>query len=49
LKVTTKSTLEMKAAQFLETLLSYHITTWCYNPEAHDLKFRILHDCPLSS
>jgi hypothetical protein len=29
--------LKMEAARFSETLISYHISTWCLNPECHDL------------
>jgi len=31
-------TLKMEAARPSKTLVSCHITTWCHNPEDHDLK-----------
>jgi len=27
----------MEAESFIETWVSYHINTWCRNPEDHDL------------
>jgi len=30
-----------ETVRFSETLVSYHITTWCHNPEDHDLNITI--------